>query len=97
MVVSILPGIKHYCFVCFSASFKYHFDTVNPSFDTVNDTVNDDVFLLIKEKNTITATEISERLNLSLSSVRRRMRALKDAGKLQRLGSDKNGHWRIIV
>ena len=65
--------------------------------EPVNDTVNDDVFLLIKEKNTITASEISERLNLSLSSVRRRMKALKDAGKLQRLGSDKNGHWRIIV
>jgi fido (protein-threonine AMPylation protein) len=72
-------------------------DTVNPSFDTVNDTVNDSVILLIKEKNTITASEISERLNLSLSSVRRRMKALKDAGKLQRLGSDKKGHWRIIV
>jgi predicted HTH transcriptional regulator len=71
-------------------------DTVNPPFDTVNDNVNDNVILLIKEKNTITASEISERLNLSLSSVRRRMKALKDAGKLQRLGSDKKGHWRII-
>jgi predicted HTH transcriptional regulator len=72
-------------------------DTVNPPFDTVNDTVNDTVFLLIKEKNTITATEISKRLNMSLSSVRRRIKALKDAGRLQRLGSDKKGHWRIVV
>lgn len=67
--------------------------------DTVksqNDTVNDTVFSLIQKDNKITANEISERLKISLSTVRRRIRALKDDGKIVRIGSDKTGHWKVI-
>lgn len=67
-------------------------DTVNPQLDTVNDTV----FALIKQNNAITAKEISEKLNLSLSSVRRKIKTLKTSGQLERIGSDKTGHWKII-
>lgn len=67
-------------------------DTVNPQLDTVNDTV----FALIKQNNAITAKEISEKLNLSLSSVRRKIKILKTNGQLERIGSDKTGHWKIV-
>ncbi len=67
-------------------------DTVKPQIDTVNDTV----FSLIKQDNKITAKEISERLKMSLSTVRRKIKDLKDHGKIERIGSDKTGHWIII-
>ncbi len=66
--------------------------------DTVkspNDTVNDTVFALIKENNKITATEIGERLQMSVSTVRRKIKELKNNNKLERIGSDKTGYWKI--
>lgn len=66
--------------------------------DTVksnNDTVNDTVFSLIKQNNKITATQISERLNISLSTVKRRIKELKEQKIIERIGSDKTGYWKI--
>lgn len=76
-----------------------YIDTVKMQNDTVkneNDTVNDTVFYLIKQNNKITATEIGERLKISLSTVKRKIKKLKETGKIERLGSDKTGHWKII-
>ncbi|NOU17225.1 MAG: winged helix-turn-helix transcriptional regulator [Bacteroidales bacterium] len=67
--------------------------------DTVksqNDTVNDTVFNLIKQNNKITATEISERLKISLSTAKRKLKELKESGKVERIGSDKTGVWKIV-
>lgn len=69
-----------------------YIDTVK----TQNDTVNDTVFHLIKQNNKITATEISERLKVSLSTAKRKIKELKESGKIERIGSDKTGHWKII-
>jgi predicted HTH transcriptional regulator len=73
-------------------------NTVNAQFDTVkseNDTVNDTVFSLIEQNSQITAHQISDRLNMSISTVRRKIRELKNSGKIERIGSDKTGHWKI--
>jgi len=66
-------------------------DTVKP----VNDTVNDTVFSLIKQNNKITATQISESLNISLSTVKRRIKELREHKIIERIGSDKTGYWKI--
>ncbi len=71
-------------------------DTVNVEFDTVNDTVNDTVFNLIKQNPMITSTEISLQLKISLSTTKRRIKELKETGQIERIGSDKTGHWKII-
>ena len=71
-------------------------DTVN---DTVNDTVKRDVDAvldLIKQNNTLTAVDISQQLHISLSTAKRRMKALKEKGLLDRVGSDKTGTWKIL-
>lgn len=68
------------------------FDTVKSQIDTVNDTV----FSMIKQNNKITANEISERLKMSLSTVRRKIKELRNNGKIERVGSDKTGYWKII-
>ena len=74
-------------------------DTVKPRIDTVKpriDTVNDTVFSLMEQDNKITAIEISERLGLSLSTVRRKIKELRDSRKIERIGSDKTGFWKVV-
>lgn len=60
------------------------------------DTVNDTVFSLIQQNNKITATEISERLIMSVSTVRRKIKALKNEGIIERIGSYKVGFWSVL-
>ena len=67
-------------------------DTVNQQ----NETVNDTVYNLIKQNNKITAAEISRRLNISLSTAKRRIKELKEKGIIEPIGSDKAGFWKII-
>lgn len=76
-------------------------DTVN---DTQNDTVNNTVKLIKTEKRIleeirnfpeITANELAKDLNLGLSTIKRNIKTLKNKGLLERIGSDKNGCWRI--
>ena len=69
---------------------------VNDTVKTQNDTVNDTLFYLIKQNNKITAAEIGERLNVSLSTAKRKIKELKEKGILERKGSDKTGYWKII-
>jgi ribosomal protein S25 len=87
-----------------------HADPVNTRHDLVNDPVNvpigtvneargtvyDTVSSLMKQDKHITAVEISERLNLSLRTVRRMIKDLKEKGVIDRIGSDKTGHWKVI-
>ena len=76
-----------------------HFaDTVKSGNDTIksgNDTINDTIFSLIKQNNKIKATEISERLNISLSTAKRKIKELKEQEIIERIGSNKTGHWEI--
>ena len=78
---------------------KMHISCSDAVSDTVklqNDTVNDTVFNLITQNNGITAVEISEVLNISLSTVKRKIKKLKEENMIERIGSDKTGYWRII-
>ena len=75
---------------------KGNFLLKNREMHILFDTVNDTVFSLIKQDNKITAKEISERLKMSLSTVRRKIKELRDNKKIERIGSDKAGHWKII-
>ena len=74
-------------------------DTVKMQNDTVNDTVktqDDTVFHLIKQNNKITVAKISEHLNISLSTSKRKIKELKEKEIIKRIGSDKTGYWKII-
>jgi predicted HTH transcriptional regulator len=93
---NLLLGEKHtlknrVMHIHYSDTVKLPNDTVKPQ----NDTVNDTVFTLIKENNKITATEIGERLQISVSTVKRKIKGLKASNKLERIGSDKTGYWKI--
>ena len=74
----------------------YYVPPVNDTVKMQNDTVNDTVCYLVKQNNKITAVEISERLNISLSTAKRKIKELKEKGIVERIGSDKTGYWKII-
>jgi fido (protein-threonine AMPylation protein) len=67
-------------------------DTVKPQVDTVSDTV----FTLIKANPKITADEIKDKLNIGIATAKRRIKALKDGRYIERVGSDKNGSWKVL-
>ncbi len=71
-------------------------DTVNDTVKPQKETVSDTVFALIRQNNKITAAEISMRLNISLSTAKRRIKELKKKGLIERAGSDKSGNWIVI-
>ena len=52
---------------------------------------------LIKEKPQISRSEISHKMGLHESSVKRRLKMMVDKGIIQRIGSDRGGHWKIII
>ncbi len=68
----------------------------NDTIKIKNDTVNDTVLNIINENNKVTANEIAKKLNVSLSTVKRRIKILKDNQKIERIGSHKTGYWRVI-
>ncbi len=71
-------------------------DTDNDTENTISDTNNDTVFFLIQNNNHITTKAISDRLNISISTVKRKIKELKECGKIKRNGSAKAGYWEIL-
>lgn len=67
----------------------------NDPANTTIDTVNDTVFELIKADPNITAEEIRVKLGIGIATAKRRIKALKNAGRIERHGSDKTGHWMV--
>ncbi len=44
----------------------------------------------------ITYMELADILQVSQSSIARKMKALQDAGEIKRMGADKNGYWLVV-
>jgi len=72
--------------------------------DLVNDTVNDTVKItvtqqkvlnILKENSDLTVLQITELIGVSEATVKRALSALKAAGLIERVGSDKTGHWVV--
>ena len=55
------------------------------------------VLELLRKNNQITAKEIAGLLSISLRHSERLITSLKQKGMIQRVGSNKNGYWEIIV
>jgi len=82
-------------------------DTVNedvPIYVPINDTASclhgvsltqARVFSLIKENPHITALQMATHLGLTDKTIRRAVAALKSAGIIERVGSNKTGHWLV--
>ncbi len=84
-----------------------NYDTQN---DTKNDTQNgtqnegeklkpndrrNNIVKLIKENSKITSLELSSRLFVSLSTIKRDLKVLTDEKTIEYIGSAKNGYWKV--
>lgn len=50
---------------------------------------------IITEEPSITQSELKDKLQISLMSVKRVMKALQDKGMIERIGSNRKGYWKI--
>jgi len=69
--------------------------------DTVKDTVKltsiqKNILKEISVNQFITIQEISEKVKINIRNTKSNISKLKDKGLLERVGSDKNGYWRVI-
>lgn len=79
-------------------------DTKRDTIDTNSDTNSADFLELnmerimdcIRENPTVTQVELKNRLNISIVSVKRAMKALQTKGKIERTGSNRKGYWKIV-
>jgi len=56
-----------------------------------------DIIEIISKNNYTTQAEIARELNKTRNSIYRNIKVLKDIGILERLGSKKNGYWKINI
>ena len=45
----------------------------------------------------MTYVELAELLQVSESSIARKMKNLQASGEIRRVGADKNGHWEVLA
>lgn len=58
--------------------------------------VEQKVFVLLKDNPKMTAKQLAATLNISVRQVERSIAVLKVEGRLERVGANKNGSWKII-
>ena len=54
------------------------------------------VIELMKETPSITAIKLSEKTNVSTRQISRVVKALREGGRIVRVGSTRSGYWKII-
>ena len=54
------------------------------------------IIALIKNNKYITATEISDKLNKELSTIKKSIKVLKNVGIITRVGTNRTGYWKIL-
>ena len=68
--------------------------------DSVNHVANGSLALQIKSNLRadpfMTYVELAELLQVSESSIARKMKDLQASGEIRRIGADKNGHWEVV-
>ena len=79
---------------------------INAPVNTKNEPVNKDkltgvklqeqIIIMINKNPDISYDEMAKQLNKGRSTIRRSIQKLKDLKKLQRIGSDKSGYWKLI-
>ena len=54
------------------------------------------ILRMLGEHPGMSIAELAERLGKVPSTIERAIRKLRESGRLQRIGPDKGGHWRVI-
>jgi ATP-dependent DNA helicase RecG len=54
------------------------------------------ILKLISENQKISITKLSKELNISTRAVEKQLSNLKETGKLERIGANKGGYWKVV-
>ncbi len=57
--------------------------------------IPEQILALLQQQPNLTLAEVAEQLGKSSSAIERAVAKLRQAGRLQRIGSSKNGHWQV--
>ena len=66
--------------------------------DVVENVVDrlDLIILLLKEDNTLSATQLAKQLGVTSRTIQRDLEKLSKAGRIKHVGPDKGGNWEIL-
>ena len=67
--------------------------------DVTEDVIEDREDVIVKfmqENSELTTTEIAKKINVSRRTIARDINKLKSKGIITRVGSDKEGYWKVI-
>ena len=59
-------------------------------------TVSDKILILLRANPKATAQKLAQAVGVSDKTIKRHLKTLREQGRLQRVGSDKAGHWVVI-
>ena len=76
----------------FDDDLKDHNDPIN---DPINDGLKNKILKQLAIEPSITRAELAENLGISDATVKRKIKELKAAGIVERIGSKKTGHWVV--
>jgi Fic family protein len=62
----------------------------------VNVGVSDQILAALAHEPRLSAKQVAGLLNKNTRTIERHLKALREQGRIQRVGSDKTGHWQII-
>lgn len=71
-------------------------DPVKSENDLVNDPVKANILQHLQRKPNANYAELVEKTGYSTATIKRHIQELKKLGIIERIGSDKTGHWKII-
>ena len=71
-------------------------DPVKTKNDPVNDPVKTNILHQLRQNPNSNYAELATKTGYSTSTIKRHIQELKKQGILERIGSDKTGHWKII-
>ena len=64
--------------------------------EKMSEKVSEKILRLINENSLITTEELAGVVGKSTRTVERQIKQLKEQGKIERIGPDKGGYWKII-
>ena len=60
------------------------------------ESTQDKILYLIKENSRITQTMMANKLGFARSTISSNLQKLKEKGIIERMGSDRNGYWKLL-
>ena len=64
--------------------------------DTGSSCKANEVLAILRERPQITRQDLASELGVSISTVSNRLASLREAGRIRRIGGNKNGRWELI-